>query len=157
MSFMPQLLVAFGVALVVVVLLLLFRSRAARNRGSHHSVSRGPANLRFVCAGCEVQFNHTRRTLGAWEKGTRRFYCNACHTKWRGSHPTQPIQGDATGATGPHPHTRRAEPAAPGLGLTTAFRIIEKHHGKIRVHSVVDEGTTMTVTLPAARREAHLV
>ena len=46
---------------------------------------------------------------------------------------------------------------APGLGLTTAFRIIEKHHGKIRVHSVVDEGTTMTVTLPAARREAHLV
>ena len=112
MSFMPQLLVAFGVALVVVVLLLLFRSRAARNRGSHHSVSRGPANLRFVCAGCEGQFNHTRRTLGAWEKGTRRFYCNACHTKWRGSHPTQPIQGDATGATGPHPHTRRAEPAA---------------------------------------------
>jgi len=46
---------------------------------------------------------------------------------------------------------------APGLGLTTAFRIVEKHHGKIKVHSVVDEGTTMTITLPAARREAHLV
>jgi signal transduction histidine kinase len=46
---------------------------------------------------------------------------------------------------------------APGLGLTTAFRIVEKHHGTIRVHSVVDEGTTMTVTLPAARRTAHLV
>jgi two-component system, NtrC family, sensor kinase len=46
---------------------------------------------------------------------------------------------------------------APGLGLTNAFRIVEKHHGKIKVHSVVDEGTTMTITLPAARREGHLV
>ncbi len=46
---------------------------------------------------------------------------------------------------------------APGLGLTTAFRIIERHHGSIKVHSVVAEGTTMTITLPAARRDAHLV
>ena len=44
-----------------------------------------------------------------------------------------------------------------GLGLTVAFRIIEEHHGKIKVQSEVGLGTTMTMTFPAARRGAHLV
>jgi two-component system NtrC family sensor kinase len=43
-----------------------------------------------------------------------------------------------------------------GLGLTVAFRIVESHHGKIRATSKLGEGTTMTITLPAARPGAHL-
>lgn len=121
----PELLIPLGAALFVVVLLLLLRARAARNRGGQRVVSRGPANLRFVCAGCEGQFNHSRRTLGAWEKGTRRFYCNPCHTKWRASHPAQPAQpvrAGATETTGSHPRTRRSEPASVGSGSTSRTR-----------------------------------
>ncbi|MEI6669575.1 MAG: ATP-binding protein [Acidobacteriota bacterium] len=36
-----------------------------------------------------------------------------------------------------------------GLGLATAHSIITNHGGAISVHSVLDEGTTMTVLLPA--------
>ncbi len=37
-----------------------------------------------------------------------------------------------------------------GLGLSTVFLIIEKHQGQITVNSRLDEGTTFTVSLPAA-------
>ncbi|HUJ59768.1 MAG TPA: HAMP domain-containing sensor histidine kinase [Kofleriaceae bacterium] len=43
-----------------------------------------------------------------------------------------------------------------GLGLTLAHRIVEAHQGRIRAHSTVGAGTTMTITLPIARRGAHL-
>jgi two-component system NtrC family sensor kinase len=43
-----------------------------------------------------------------------------------------------------------------GLGLTVAFRIIEQHHGTIKASSRAGEGTTMAITLPAAKRGAHL-
>jgi len=36
-----------------------------------------------------------------------------------------------------------------GLGLMVSFKIIENHHGYIRIDSVVGEGTTVEVTLPA--------
>ena len=122
MRLTPEVLVALAAALVVVVLLLFLRARAARNRSSQRPVSRGPANLRFVCAGCEGQFNHTRRTLGAWEKGTRRFYCNACHTKWRGSHPAQPAQSNTTQSAGAGAGSSRREERAPAGGSFSAFR-----------------------------------
>ena len=35
-----------------------------------------------------------------------------------------------------------------GLGLSICKRIIEKHHGKINIESVYNEGTTVTLTLP---------
>jgi signal transduction histidine kinase len=38
-----------------------------------------------------------------------------------------------------------------GLGLSIAKWIVEAHHGKIRAESVLDQGTTLTVTLPAKR------
>jgi signal transduction histidine kinase len=44
-----------------------------------------------------------------------------------------------------------------GLGLAVAHRIVAAHQGRIRVSSKLGSGTTMTVTLPAARRAAHLV
>lgn len=36
-----------------------------------------------------------------------------------------------------------------GLGLALCYRIVEKHHGRIWVESVVNEGTTFTVEIPA--------
>ncbi len=44
-----------------------------------------------------------------------------------------------------------------GLGLTVAFKLVGDHHGTIKAKSVVGEGTTMIVTLPAGARRAHLV
>lgn len=43
-----------------------------------------------------------------------------------------------------------------GLGLTVAYRLVEAHSGTIKVDSEVGQGTTVTVTLPAGRRGAHL-
>jgi signal transduction histidine kinase len=43
-----------------------------------------------------------------------------------------------------------------GLGLTTAYRVIEAHHGVIRLDSRVDHGTTVTIELPTRRQGAHL-
>ncbi|MGG1397370.1 ATP-binding protein [Bacillus salipaludis] len=35
-----------------------------------------------------------------------------------------------------------------GLGLMTCYKIIENHNGEIKITSVIDEGTTVEVTLP---------
>jgi signal transduction histidine kinase len=36
-----------------------------------------------------------------------------------------------------------------GLGLTTARRILQRHGGALDVHSIVDKGTTFTLSLPS--------
>ena len=69
--------------LVVVGLLVVTRKRSHRPDPANSTRSRGPASLHYVCAGCSAQFTHSRRTIGAWEKGTRRFFCSNCHSKWR--------------------------------------------------------------------------
>lgn len=38
-----------------------------------------------------------------------------------------------------------------GLGLAVVFRIVQEHHGRIRVRSRVGQGTEVRVTLPAAQ------
>ena len=130
MHLTPEVLVALAAAaLVVVVLLLFLRARAARNRSSQRPVSRGPNNLWFVCAGCEGQFNHTRRTISAWEKGTRRFYCNACHTKWRGSHPAQSAQGTMTQSAGAGSWRTQARATAGGSFSTSRRDFQQAHSG----------------------------
>lgn len=42
-----------------------------------------------------------------------------------------------------------------GLGLALCFRIVEKHHGQIRVESVLGEGSCFTVCLPVRQPAPH--
>ena len=79
-------------ALVFVGFIIVTRKRSNRPDPSTSTRSRGPANLHYVCAGCSAQFTHSRRTIGAWEKGTRRFFCSNCHTKWRDKQPPREVQ-----------------------------------------------------------------
>jgi OmpR-family two-component system manganese-sensing sensor histidine kinase len=44
---------------------------------------------------------------------------------------------------------------ASGLGLAIAKAIVENHHGQIQIESVLDQGTTVTVILPASRLDAQ--
>jgi two-component system cell cycle sensor histidine kinase PleC len=38
-----------------------------------------------------------------------------------------------------------------GLGLPITLRLVELHHGELRIDSVPGKGTTVTVILPASR------
>ena len=45
-------------------------------------------------------------------------------------------------------YTTKKEGKGTGLGLAVVYGIIERHGGKIDVHSTAAEGTTFTITLP---------
>jgi hypothetical protein len=125
MQLAPE-LVAGGLAAAALLIGLLFlRARARRTRNVGRPVSRGPANLRFTCAGCSHQFTHSRRTLGAWGKGTRQFYCNACHTKWRGAQAAQATRGNAP-AVSSTPRTTRRTSRTAAVGQTSPASSLSK-------------------------------
>ena len=42
-----------------------------------------------------------------------------------------------------------------GLGLSIARKIVEDHGGTISIRSIVDQGTTVHIALPAAREETR--
>ena len=101
-------------ALVAVGLFMVIRKRSNRPDPNVSTRTRGPANLHYVCAGCSVQFTHSRRTIGAWEKGTRRFFCNNCHTKWRSKQPPRDVQASSSPAQVPErTRSRSTEIASP--------------------------------------------
>jgi signal transduction histidine kinase len=54
--------------------------------------------------------------------------------------------------SGPAPAGQRSGPSGSGLGLYLTRRLIEAHGGEITVDSRVQQGSTFTVTLPAARQ-----
>jgi hypothetical protein len=113
MQFSGNMLLIIGGALIgIIFLIAVVRARTKQTRKTTRPTSRGPASLQFTCAGCSQQFTHTKRTVAAWEKGTRRFFCNACHQKWRGSRPPQEAQVSApVGSPGQVPQSVPVSPA----------------------------------------------
>lgn len=53
----------------------------------------------FVCSGCGTQDRHNNRTLGAWQRGSRSFFCRQCHEKWRQQQVAQPSGAGCLGAS----------------------------------------------------------
>ena len=102
--------IAILIAAVVVVALLALLRRS----GSRRSPSRGPNNLHFVCAGCNGQFTHTKRTVSAWERGSRRFFCDSCHRSWREANPGAPAPAQASRAAYRQSSPRGLVPARSG-------------------------------------------
>jgi OmpR-family two-component system manganese-sensing sensor histidine kinase len=49
------------------------------------------------------------------------------------------------------PARKYAATAGSGLGLAIALAIVENHHGNIQIDSVLNRGTTVSVTLPASQ------
>lgn len=47
----------------------------------------------------------------------------------------------------------KSESTGSGLGLAIAKVIVENHHGQIQLHSLPNQGTTVTVTFPSQRSE----
>jgi hypothetical protein len=78
-----------GGTFVVLLLIGVALSRKEQPPQVNRPRPRGPANIRYVCTKCAGEFTHTNRTISAWEKGSRRFFCNACHKEWRSENPVQ--------------------------------------------------------------------
>lgn len=129
MQLPTELFIGAGLAAAVAVAIVV-RQLEKGGRGVQRPAPRGPANLRFTCAGCSEQFTHTRRTLGAWEKGTRRFYCNECHKKWRNSQPPQPLQREGSpGATYASLRRNGSGSSSPPFQQRTSARPVKANAG----------------------------
>lgn len=114
MHFSPELLA--GIAGAILVLIIFITSRKNRGSPKNHprTVSRGPSNLKFVCKGCSNPFAHSKRTVGAYEKGARSFFCNSCHAKWRESNPSKTMDSEINRRTSTpitnHPTGNKEQP-----------------------------------------------
>ena len=103
-------LVVWALAIVALILgLVVWLRRTGGSSATKSTAFRGPTNMYFTCAGRSGQFNHTKRTVAAWERGSRRVFCDACHKKWRNAQPPQIPTAGARAAT-PHGNTGRNEP-----------------------------------------------
>jgi len=100
---LPTIELLAGVLTIVVILLglLAWRRRTGGSSATKTAAFRGPTNMYFTCAGCSGQFAHTKRTVAAWEKGSRRVFCDACHRKWRNAQPPQTSSARAAASAAP--------------------------------------------------------
>ena len=89
------------IVLVGVVALAAARLSGSKKRQYQKSDFSGPQSVRFTCAKCSKEFNHTRRTIAAWEKGSRRIFCNGCHKKWIDSRPARDGSFKSDDSSGP--------------------------------------------------------
>lgn len=90
---------AIGLLLLIGIVLL----RKGTPKPTTRARPRGPANIRYVCTECTGEFTHSNRTISAWEKGSRRFFCNACHKDWRAETTAPSPQGTGAARSGPRP------------------------------------------------------
>jgi hypothetical protein len=72
--------VLFGAAVILVVVLSLLTKLGS---------NRQPPTQFFKCARCNTITRHTSRTIEAWRNSKTTFFCQACHTKWLQSRPSQ--------------------------------------------------------------------
>ena len=87
MHLTTEVLVAIVAAIIALLAVMIRRSQKKQTVSHRTTTPRGPSDLRYICKRCAVQSTHTKRTIGAYEKGTRSFFCNSCHSKWRESNP----------------------------------------------------------------------
>ena len=45
-------------------------------------IPKAPKEKLFRCARCNANTLHTERTVFAWTRGERRFYCDPCNAAW---------------------------------------------------------------------------
>ena len=113
-----ELIAGIAAAFLVLFIVVALRKRNARTSSYRTTVARGPANLRFICKGCSGQFTHSKRTIGAYEKGARSFFCNPCHLKWRETNPQRP----------PSPQTNsKVEPSTKNANSGRPFGVQSGH------------------------------
>lgn len=107
-----------GIVLILLIWAFWLKSKSLRENTTLSS--KGPGNMRFVCVRCAGEFNHTKRTVAAWEKGNHRAFCDACHKKWRDSQPPK-SPALQPGLSTPQP-----------LANPSSSRTVAKQHGSDR-------------------------
>ncbi len=68
----------FMVVLVVIGVIVYLISKAGSKK-----VTKPKWGENYTCSDCGTAMPHNKRTIAAWEKGVRNFYCRSCHGKWR--------------------------------------------------------------------------
>lgn len=70
-----------GLALLVVAIVCVIVAQVVIRM----LVPKAPAEKAFACARCGSNNNHNERTVFAWTRGERRFYCDPCNETWLAS------------------------------------------------------------------------
>jgi len=52
----------------------------------------------YACSGCGTQEKHNKRTVAAWGRGSRSFFCQPCHKKWRDEQQQKPTSSGCLGS-----------------------------------------------------------
>ena len=116
-----ELLAGIATAILVLLALVVLRKRGGKTPSHRTAISRGPSNLRFICNGCSSQFPHSKRTIGAYEKGSRSFFCNSCHSKWRETNPANPAVPRANAKSKPSEGTANVGRSAGNSDVRSSF------------------------------------